>query len=263
MLVSGKNKFVTSPFISEAELKKLVIENPDYFFGTNSFCITKEQFTNNEGFETITDGFAIDIANQQWFIVTTTLLASNAVWSQIAPQVARQLVFAEQESTKQTLFEIIGKKIREDKEIMKKFSYEGFGEGINGVFLDKINDAMTAILKKTPHIGMPIDSISTDLNNWAKTLKAEVKMCVVKKYAENENPENVIYEIPDKPGSEPKMTESPKKATKETAKETKKETKNETKPKDKAPEKNAEKPNKDNGKSKDKASERFAEIEFI
>ena len=251
MLVSGKNKFITSPFTSEDELKKLVIENPDYFFGTNSFCVTKEQLSDKDGFEMITDGFAIDIANKQWFIINSTLLANNAVWSQIAPQVARQLVTAEQTDTKQVLLDLIGKEIREDKEVMKKFSYEGYGEGINGVFLDKINDALTETFDKTPLIGMPIDSVSTDLSNWTKTLKANVKLCIVKKYIENENPENVIYEIPDE--------SVPATNTAESTKKTVKEAKNETKTKEKAP----DKPVKDNGKSKDKASERFAEIEFL
>jgi hypothetical protein len=251
MLVSGKNKFVTSPFTSEDELKKLVLENPDYFFGANSFCVTKEQLSDKDGFEMITDGFAIDIANKQCFIVNSTLLANNAVWSQIAPQVARQLVSAEQTNTKEVLLDLIGKKIREDKEVMKKFSYEGYGEGINGVFLDKINDALTETFDKTPLIGMPIDSVSTDLSNWAKTLKTNVKLRIVKKYIENENPENVIYEIPDE--SEPETT------TAENTKITAKEEKNETKTK----ENTSDKPVKDNGKSKDKASERFAEIEFL
>ncbi len=251
MLVSGKNKFITSPFTSEDELKKLVIENPDYFFGTNSFCVTKEQLSDIDGFETITDGFAIDIANKQWFIINSTLLANNAVWSQIAPQVARQLVTAEQADTKQVLLDLIGKKIREDKEVMKKFSYEGYGEGINGVFLDKINDALTETFDKTPLVGMPIESVSADLSNWVKTLKANVKLRIVKKYIENENPENIIYEIPDESVPATKTVGS----TKKTAKEVK----NETKTKEETP----DKPVKDNGKSKDKASERFAEIEFL
>jgi hypothetical protein len=207
--------------------------------------------SDKDGFEMITDGFAIDIANKQWFIVNSTLLANNAVWSQIAPQVARQLVSAEQTNTKEVLLDLIGKKIREDKEVMKKFSYEGYGEGINGVFLDKINDALTETFDKTPLIGMPIDSVSTDLSNWAKTLKTNVKLRIVKKYIENENPENVIYEIPDE--SEPETT------TAENTKITAKEEKNETKTK----ENTSDKPVKDNGKSKDKASERFAEIEFL
>lgn len=255
MLVSVKNKFIISPLTSEDELKKLVIENPDYFFGTNSFCISKELFSDKDGFETITDGFAIDIANKQWFIINTTLLANNGVWSQIAPQVTRQLVYAEQTTTKQELLDLIGKKIQEDKEIMKKFSYEGYGEGINGVFLDKINVALKEIFDKTPLIGMPIDSVSTDLSNWAKTLKADVKLCIVTKYAENGNPENVIYEIPDESDPETNTTES----TKETAKEAK----NDTKTKEKVSVKHTEKSTKDNSKSKDKTSERFAEIEFL
>ncbi len=259
MLVSGKNKFITSPFTSEDELKKLVIENPDYFFGTNSFCITKELLSDNDGFEMITDGFAIDIANKQWFVVNATLLANNAVWSQIAPQVARQLVSAEQPETKKVLVDLIGKQIREDKEVMKKFSYEGYGEGINGVFLDKINDALTETFDKTPIIGMPIESESSDLSNWTKTLKANVKLCIVKKYVENENPENVIYEIPENVVCETPDQSSTATNTTESTKKTVKEAKNDTKTKEKA----ADKPAKDNGKSKDKSSERFAEIEFI
>ncbi len=255
MLVSGKNKFKTSPFTTEDELKKLVVDNPDYFFGTNSFCITEELFSDKEGFEAITDGFAIDIANKQWFIVNSTLLANNAVWSHIAPQVARQLVFAEQTTTKQVLIDIIGKKIKEDKEIMKKFSYEGYGEGINGVYLDKINETMTEVFDKEPLIGMPIDSVSTDLKNWAKTLKASVKLCIVKKYVENENPENVIYEIPDESAPATNTAESTNKTTKEA--------KNDTKTKNKTPDKHTEKSTKADENPKDKASEKFAEIEFV
>ncbi len=266
MLVSGKNKFIISSFTSEDELRKLVIENPDYFFGTNSFCITRELFSDKDGFETITDGFAIDIANQQWFIVTATLLANNAVWSQIAPQVARQLVFAGQTTTKQVLVDLIGKKIREDKEIMKKFSYEGYGEGINGVFLDKINDALTDIFDKPPLIGMPIDSVSMDLNNWAKTLKANVKLCIVRKYVENENPENVIYEIPDESDPAANTAENTLKTVKEAKNDTKTKEKASDQPvkdNEKSKDKASDQPVKDNGKSKDKASEKFAEIEFL
>ena len=255
MLVSGKNKFVISPFTSVDELKKLVIENPDYFFGTNSFCITKEQLSDKDGFEAITDGFAIDIANKEWFVINTTLLANNAVWSQIAPQVARQLVSVEQSTSKQVLLDLIGEKIREDKEIMKKFSYEGYGEGINGVFLDKINEALAEIFDKTPIIGMPIESGSTDLNNWAKTLKTTVRLFIVKKFSENGNPENIIYEIPDESDPDTNTTES--------TKETTKKAKIDTKTKEKASEKHSEKSTKDNKKSKEKSSEKFAEIEFL
>jgi len=255
MLVSGKNKFIISPLTSEDELKKLVIENPDYFFGTNSFCLSKELFSDQDGSEAITDGFVIDIANKQWIIVNPTLLANNGVWNKIAPQVARQLVFAEQTTTKQMLLDLVEKKIREDKEIMKKFSYEGYGEGINGVFLDKINVALKEIFDKTPLIGMPIDSVSTDLNNWAKTLKAEVNLCVIKRYVENGNPENVIYEIPDESCIATKATES--------TEENDKEAKDDTVTNEKVPDKSKEKSAKDNKKSKVKASERFEEIEFI
>jgi hypothetical protein len=44
---------------------------------------------------------------------------------------------------------------------------------------------------------MSIDSISNDLRDWAETLKANVKLCIVKKYVESGNSENIIYEIPE------------------------------------------------------------------
>ena len=73
MLISGKSKFVNSPFTSEDELKKMVIENADYFFGPSSFCLSRELIANKDGFEVFTDGFAVDIASRQWFIINATL----------------------------------------------------------------------------------------------------------------------------------------------------------------------------------------------
>ena len=64
MLISGKSKFVNSPFTSEDDLKKMVIENADYFFGPSSFCLSRELISNKDGFEVFTDGFVIDIANR-------------------------------------------------------------------------------------------------------------------------------------------------------------------------------------------------------
>ena len=63
MLISGKSKLVKSPFTSEDELKKMVIENADYFFAPNSFCLSRELISDKDGFEAFTDGFVIDIAS--------------------------------------------------------------------------------------------------------------------------------------------------------------------------------------------------------
>jgi hypothetical protein len=196
MLIYGKSKFVKSPFTSEDELKKMVIENVDYFFGPSSFCLSRELISKKDGFEMFTDGFAVDIANRKWFIVNTSL-AEHSVWNHIVPQVVKQLVAADQSTTKQRIIELIIQQLREDKDIMKKFNDEGYGNEDEGVFLNEIRDVLGEIFGKSPVIGMPIDSISNDLMDWAGTLKSNVKLCIIEKYAERGNPENIIYEIPE------------------------------------------------------------------
>ena len=196
MLISGKNKFVKSPFTSEDELKRMVIENADYFFGPSSFCLSRELISNKDGFEVFTDGFAVDIANRQWFIVNVALAKHN-VWSHIVPQVVKQLVAADQSTTKQLLIELIIQQLRENNDILKKFNDSGFGNENEGVFLNEIRDVLGEIFGKTPTIGMPIDSISNDLRDWVETLKSNAKLCIVKQYVENGNSENIIYEIPE------------------------------------------------------------------
>ncbi len=196
MLIYGKSKFVKSPFTSEDELRKMVIENVDFFFGSSSFCLSRELISDKDGFEVFTDGFAVDIANRKWFIVNTSL-AENNVWNHLVPQVVKQLVAADQSTTKQLIIELIIQQLQKDNNIMKKFNDEGFGKEDEGVFLDEIRGVLGEIFGKSPGIGIPIDSISNDLLDWAGTLKSNVKLCTIEKYAENGNPENIIYEIPE------------------------------------------------------------------
>jgi len=206
MLISGKSKFVKSPFTSEDELKKMVIENADYFFAPSSFCLSRELISDKDGFEVFTDGFAVDIANRQWFIVNAALAKHN-VWSHIVPQVVKQLVAAGQSITKQLIIELIIQQISEDKNIMKKFNDEGYGKEDEGVFLNEIRGVLGEVFGKSPIIGMPIDSISNDLRDWAETLKTKVKMSVVRKYVESGNSENIIYEIPEEDQTGQETTE--------------------------------------------------------
>jgi hypothetical protein len=196
MLISGKSKFVNSPFTSEDDLKRMVIENADYFFGPSSFCLSRELISNKDGFDVFTDGFAIDIANRKWFIVKVALATHN-VWSHIVPQVVKQLVVAGQSTTKQLIIELIIQQLREDNNIMKKFNGAGYGNEDDGVFLGEVRGVLEEIFGKPPIIGMPIDSISNDLWDWSETLNSSVKLCIVKQYVESGNSENIIYEIPE------------------------------------------------------------------
>jgi hypothetical protein len=196
MLISGKSKLDKSPFTSEDELRKMVIDNADYFFGPSSFCLSRELISNKDGFEVFTDGFAVDIANQQWFIVNATF-AKHDVWSHIVPQVVKQLVAADESTTKQLIVELIIQQLGEDSSIMKKFNDAGYGKENEGVFLDEIRGVLGKIFRKPPIVEMPIDSVSNDLRCWTETLKVNVKLCIIKKYAESGNSKRIIYEIPE------------------------------------------------------------------
>jgi hypothetical protein len=196
MLISGKNKFVKSQFTSEDELKKMVVENADYFFGQSSFFLAKELILDKDGFEKITDGLAVDIANRKWFLVNVALAKHN-VWSHIVPQAVKQLVSAEQSTTKQLIIELIMQLLREDNNIMKKFNDAGYGKDNEGVFENEARGVLEEIFDKSPVIEIPIDSISNDLWSWTETLKTDVKLSIVKKYVESGNPKKIIYEIPE------------------------------------------------------------------
>jgi hypothetical protein len=197
MLISGNKKFIQSPFVSEDELKKMVIENADYFFGPSSFCLSKELISTRDGFGEIPDGYAVDITNRQWLIVNANLSKHN-VWSHMAPQVAKQLIAANRSATKQLLIEFIIQQVREDNNLMEKFSEEGINMDEKRSIIEKnIRGILREIFGKSPIIGVPIDFISNDLRDWAETLKVSVRSWIVKKYVEFGNTENIMYEIPE------------------------------------------------------------------
>ena len=56
---------------------------------------------------------------------------------------------------------------------------------------------LSEILDKEPIVGVPIDSISNDLRDWARTLKYNVKLWIITKYVEFGNPQNIAYEFPE------------------------------------------------------------------
>ncbi len=95
--------------------------------------------------------------------------------------------------------QIITKKILEDLavEIYQKddTTKEKFSElGIKEINIRKL---LSEILEKEPIVGVPIDSISNDLRDWARTLKYNVKLWVITKYVEFNKPQNIAYEFPE------------------------------------------------------------------
>jgi hypothetical protein len=112
------------------------------------------------------------------------------VWSHIAPQVAKQIIAATRPTTKQLLTELVVSAVRDDEEMLEKFTDEE-------IDLLDVRGVLAEIFEKDPIIGMPIDSISNDLRAWAETLRVDVKLWTIRKYVEFQDSTNVAYEIPE------------------------------------------------------------------
>ena len=166
------------------------MQNYEYIFGPSSIYLPKGKISTPDGAATIPDGFAFDVANKQWFIVEAEL-AKHSVWSHIAPQVAKQITAALKPESKRYLIERIIALVRDDEAIRQKFDEED----IEPIDIRKVLDE---ILATQPLLGMPIDAVSADLREWASTsVKLETKLWIVRKHIDLENPQNIIYELPE------------------------------------------------------------------
>lgn len=203
MLIFGDRKFIEAPFNSEDELERVVVANSESLFGPSSLYFPKALIRTKDGFGTIPDGFVIDLSTRRWFIVEAEL-AKHSVWTHIAPQVAKQIIAAMNPASRQLLTDLIVERVREDPPAMEKFAEEG-------IEVIDIRRVLAEILAANPLVGMPIDAISTDLREWASTLKVSVKLWIVRKHVEFGHPEQVLYEIPEefRPALDTEETETP------------------------------------------------------
>lgn len=186
MLLFGDKKFIQTPFESEDELEGVVAENYEYIFGPNSFYLPKKLIKTADGSGTIPDGFAVDLAERKWFIVEAELL-KHSVWNHIAPQVSKQIIASQQHESRKLLALLAIEAIKKQPEKFDELDIDKYKLGI----------ILNEILEKPPVIGLPIDNISDDLADWAKTLKNSVNIWLIKKYVEVGNTDNIVYELPE------------------------------------------------------------------
>ena len=189
MIILGDKKLIEANFKNEQEIEDLVIANSEHFFGPSSVFIPKVLIKTKGGFGTIPDGFAVDIASRVWYVVEAEL-GHHSVWTHIAPQVTKQLLAVARRETRQLLTEILVKMITDDKTVKEKFEDEHIKE------ID-IRKVLGEIFDNPPIIGMPIDTVSKDLKEWAQTLKNDVRLWIVKKYVQFGAPDVVAYDIPE------------------------------------------------------------------
>lgn len=189
MLIIDDRKFVLTKFDTEDELESVVVANAEYIFGPSSIYLPKSLIRTPDGTGTIPDGYAIDLDGRRWYIVEAEV-SQHSVWSHIAPQVAKQIIAANNPVTKQKLVEIVIDRVRDDESLQDKFAEQNI-EPID------YRQALAHIFATDPIIGMPIDAVKNDLREWAATLKVDVRLWIVQKYVEFNNPQNIAYEIPE------------------------------------------------------------------
>ena len=189
MIIHGNKKFVEVPFSSEQELEDVVTANFELIFGPDSIFLPKALIKSAEGTGTIPDGFAVDLAARLWYVVEAEL-ASHGTWTHIAPQVAKQVIAAEQAASRAKLREMVIRLVKEDESVRDRFVDQGIAE------ID-IARHVESILALPPVVAIPIDTVRRDLEDWAKTLRSEVKLWKIRKLVEFGDEANVIYEIPD------------------------------------------------------------------
>lgn len=189
MLILKDRKFIKTPFDSEQELEQVVIDNYEYIFGPTSIYLPKTLIRTGDGTGTIPDGFAIDLSSKKWYIVEAELLHHN-VWGHIAPQISKQVIASLQPLTKKIIEDLAVDQYQNNETTKEKFAEQKIKE------ID-VRKVLSEILNKEPIIGLPIDAISGDLKEWARTLKYNVKLWTITKYVDFNDKNSIAYEFPE------------------------------------------------------------------
>lgn len=189
MLIFQDRKFIKTPFKNEDEIEQVVVNNYEFLFGPNSIYLPKTLIKTGDGTGTIPDGFAIDLASRKWYLVEAELI-HHSVWTHIAPQVSKQIIATQQIISKKRLEDLAVEQFQQDETTKEKFADLGIKE------ID-VRKVLSEILEKEPTVGVPIDSLTNDLKDWARTLKYNVKLWVINKYVEFNNSANIVYELPE------------------------------------------------------------------
>ena len=174
MLIVKDKIFIKTPFANEQELEQVVVDNYEYIFGPTSIYLPRTLIKTGDGTGTIPDGFVIDLASKKWYLVEAELLHHN-VWGHIAPQISKQVIASLQPLSKKTVEDLAVDQYQNDATTKEKFAEQRIKE------ID-VRKVLGEILNKEPIIGLPIDAISGDLKEWARTLKYNFKLWTITKY---------------------------------------------------------------------------------
>jgi hypothetical protein len=189
MLISDGARYERTSFENEAELEKVVEKYAEYLFGSSTVYLPQKQIKTVGGRGTVPDAIVIDAERREWFVVEAEL-ASHGTWTHIAPQVSKQLAAVESQETRQLILKIALDEITRSPTLLAMFDELGHKQ-------IQIHGLLEKILAKRPTVAIPIDSVPSDLEDWIRTLRHEVKIWIVEKYNSSSEHPSVLYSIPD------------------------------------------------------------------
>lgn len=189
MIIYQNRTYVSAQFSSEEELEQVVKDHSEDIFGPASIYLPKSLIRTAEGTGTIPDGIVIDLQARRWFIIEAELL-SHSVWNHIAPQIAKQLIACSQPVTLRRIAKMVIDKVKEQERFRSKFADLEIQD------ID-ISHFVESVFESKPIVGIPIDDVGKDLEQWAETLKDEVKLWIIRKLARPDDPSDVMFEIPE------------------------------------------------------------------
>lgn len=189
MLVTQNDQFNRVGFTNEAELEGVVQQYAELLFGTNIIYLPQARIQTDGGAGTIPDAIVIDVEDEVWYVVEAEL-AHHGTWPHIAPQVTRQLVAVAAPASREQLVQLALKQVMESDLLREKFSELGISDL-------QIQSRIHQILLRPPTVAIPIDSIPRDLTEWAQVLRAQVKIWVIEKYSNINDPSRIVFSLPD------------------------------------------------------------------
>lgn len=189
MLINDKDHLIRTPFVDEAEIEGVVQKFSEQLFGSSIIFLPKAKISTVGGKGTVPDGFVIDIQSEEWFVVEAER-AIHGTWQHIAPQISKQLAAIESTKTRELVLRLALDSIKKNRKLREIFGELGIGEL-------EIHGKLQAILGKQPTIAIPIDGIPKDLKEWARTLRNPVKIWLIEKYVSRNDPNYVLYSVPE------------------------------------------------------------------
>lgn len=188
MLLGEVGRFLKVAFDDEKEIERLVVSNLELLFGAYAIFLPKHKVSTLGGVGTIPDGVVIDLQSKEWYLVEVER-AAHGTWDHIAPQVSKQLTALIREENKERLLAIAIEEVSASQPLK---------DALRELEIREINlhREIAGILKKPPRIAIPIDDIPSDLVDWTSTLRNQVSVWQIEKFAKLGGSE-ILYSIPD------------------------------------------------------------------